>query len=109
MITVSSIGRKPIQVKVLPISEKFVDYAEGIKEQLEERGIRVELDDRDEKIGFKIREARNERVPYMLIVGEKDIEAGKVSVRSRANGEEGQADLSEFIARIEEEIKTRKC
>ena len=99
----------PVQVKVLPISEKFVDYAEGIKEQLEERGIRVELDDRDEKIGFKIREARNERVPYMLIVGEKDIEAGKVSVRSRANGEEGQADLSEFIARIEEEIKTRKC
>lgn len=99
----------PVQVKVLPISEKFVNYAEGIKEQLEERGIRVELDDRDEKIGFKIREARNERVPYMLIVGEKDIEAGKVSVRSRANGEEGQADLSEFIARIEEEIKTRKC
>ena len=99
----------PVQVKVLPISEKFVDYAEGIKEQLEERGIRIELDDRDEKIGFKIREARNERVPYMLIVGEKDIEAGKVSVRSRANGEEGQADLSEFIARIEEEIKTRKC
>ena len=99
----------PVQVKVLPISEKFVDYAEGIKEQLEERGIRVELDNRDEKIGFKIREARNERVPYMLIVGEKDIEAGKVSVRSRANGEEGQADLSEFIARIEEEIKTRKC
>ena len=99
----------PVQVKVLPISEKFVDYAEGIKEQLEERGIRVELDNRDEKIGFKIREARNERVPYMLIVGEQDIEAGKVSVRSRANGEEGQADLSEFIARIEEEIKTRKC
>lgn len=99
----------PVQVKVLPISEKFVDYAESIKEQLEERGIRVELDNRDEKIGFKIREARNERVPYMLIVGEKDIEAGKVSVRSRANGEEGQADLSEFIARIEEEIKTRKC
>ena len=99
----------PVQVKVLPISEKFVDYAEGIKEQLEERGIRTALDDRDEKIGFKIREARNERVPYMLIVGEKDIEAGKVSVRSRANGEEGQADLSEFIARIEEEIKKRKC
>ena len=99
----------PVQVKILPISEKFVDYAEGIKEQLEERGIRVELDSRDEKIGFKIREARNERVPYMLIVGEKDMEAGKVSVRSRANGEEGQADLSEFIARIEEEIKTRKC
>ena len=93
----------------MPISEKYADYAEQVRKELAAHDVDVTVDNRSEKIGFKIREARNERVPYMLIVGEKDIEAGKVSVRSRANGEEGQADLSEFIARIEEEIKTRKC
>ena len=88
----------PVQVKVLPISEKFVDYAEKVKGQLENR---------DEKIGYKIREARNERVPYMLVVGEKDMEADKVSLRSRANGEEGQFDLTDVIDRISKEIKER--
>lgn len=97
----------PVQVKVLPISEKFVDYAEKVKGQLEAANIRVELDNRDEKIGYKIREARNERVPYMLVVGEKDMEAGKVSLRSRANGEEGQFDLTDVIDRISKEIKER--
>ena len=71
----------PVQVKVLPISEKFTDYAEKVKAELDAAGIRVELDNRDEKIGYKIREARNERVPYMLVVGEKDMEANKVSLR----------------------------
>lgn len=98
----------PVQVKVLPISEKFVEYAKDVLVQLDSVGIRVSLDDRDEKIGFKIREARNERVPYMIIVGEKDLEANKVSLRSRANGEEGQFDLSDVIDRIADEIKTRK-
>ena len=97
----------PVQVKVLPISEKFVEYGEKIKAELDAAGIRVQLDNRDEKIGYKIREARNERVPYMLIVGEKDMEANKVSLRSRANGEEGQFDLADVIARVTKEIKER--
>ena len=97
----------PVQVKVLPISEKFVEYGEKIKAELDAAGIRVQLDNRDEKIGYKIREARNERVPYMLIVGEKDMEANKVSLRSRANGEEGQFDIADVIARVTKEIKER--
>ena len=96
----------PVQVKVLTISEKFNDYAEKVAAQLEDAGIRTEKDLRSEKIGFKIREARNERVPYIIVVGEKDVEANKVSLRSRA-GEEGQQDLADVIARITEEIKTR--
>ncbi|MEA4815300.1 MAG: threonine--tRNA ligase [Lachnospiraceae bacterium] len=94
----------PVQVKVLPISEKFEDYADEIYKKLDNAGIRAEKDLRAEKIGYKIREARNERVPYMIIVGEKDLEAGKVSLRSRVNGEEGQMDLSEVIERILKEI-----
>ncbi len=97
----------PVQVKILPISEKFVEYGEKIKAELDAAGIRVQLDNRDEKIGYKIREARNERVPYMLIVGEKDMEANKVSLRSRANGEEGQFDLADVIAKVTKEIKER--
>ena len=96
----------PVQVKVLTISEKFNDYAEKVAQQLEDAGIRVEKDLRSEKIGFKIREARNERTPYIIVVGEKDVEANKVSLRSRA-GEEGQQDMADVIARITEEIKTR--
>ncbi len=97
----------PVQVKVLPISEKFEDYAKSVADRLDAEGIRVETDNRAEKIGYKIREARNERVPYIIVVGEKDKEAGKVSLRSRANGEEGQFDLNDVIARVKEEIKTR--
>ncbi len=96
----------PVQVKVLTISEKFNDYADKVAQQLEDAGIRVEKDLRSEKIGFKIREARNERTPYIIVVGEKDVEANKVSLRSRA-GEEGQQDIADVIARITEEIKTR--
>ncbi len=99
----------PVQVKVLPISEKFEDYANKVYDALEAEGFRVEKDLRAEKIGYKIREARNERVPYIIVVGEKDLEANKVSLRSRANGEEGQKDLAEVIARIKEEIVTRSC
>ncbi len=97
----------PVQVKVLPISEKFEDYAKSVADRLDAEGIRVETDNRAEKIGYKIREARNERVPYIIVVGEKDKEAGKVSLRSRTNGEEGQFDLDDVIARVKEEIKTR--
>ena len=98
----------PVQAKVLPISEKFEEYAKKVANELTEAGIRTETDYRAEKIGYKIREARNERVPYIIVVGEKDLEANKVSLRSRADGDEGQKDLSEVIARINEEIKTRK-
>ena len=97
----------PVQVKVLPISEKFVDYAKSVETALDKAGIRVETDNRAEKIGYKIIEARNERIPYIIVVGEKDQEAKKVSLRSRKNGEEGQFDLADVIARIQEEIKTK--
>ncbi len=97
----------PVQVKVLPISEKFADYAENVAKQLDEAGIRVETDYRAEKIGYKIREARNERVPYIIVVGEKDQAANKVSLRSREKGEEGQLALQDVIARIQHEIQTR--
>lgn len=97
----------PVQVKVLPISEKFTDYAKQVADALDQAGIRVQTDYRAEKIGYKIREARNERVPYMIVVGEKDQEANKVSLRSRKNGEEGQVDLADVIARIQKETKER--
>lgn len=97
----------PVQVKVLPISEKFADYAAKVSEELDKAGIRVETDYRAEKIGYKIREARNERIPYIIVVGEKDEAVNKVSLRSRANGEEGQVDLKDVITRVQEEIKTR--
>ena len=97
----------PVQVKVLPISEKFEEYAESVAKELDAAGIRVETDCRSEKIGYKIREARNERVPYIIVVGEKDKEANLVSLRSRKNGEEGQVALADFIARIKKEIDTK--
>lgn len=97
----------PVQVKVLPISEKYMDYAEKVFAQLKEAGIRVEIDNRAEKIGYKIREARLQKVPYMLVVGAKEEEEGKVSVRSRFLGDEGAKDLGEFIVSLKEEIKGR--
>ena len=93
----------PEQVRVLPISEKYIDYAKKVEEQLKANDIDCSLDNRSEKIGYKIREARLERVPYMLVVGAKEEEEGKVSVRSRYLGDEGMKDLGEFIAAIKEE------
>ena len=97
----------PLQVKVLPISEKYHDYADSVVAKLKAAGIRVEGDFRAEKIGYKIREARNERAPFLLIVGEKEAELNEVSVRSRKNADEGATPLDSFIARIKEEIETR--
>ena len=97
----------PVQAKVLSISEKYEEYAEKVAGELSAAGIRVETDLRAEKIGYKIREARNERIPYIIVVGEKDLEAGKVSVRTRAGGDEGQKDLAEVISRMKKEIETR--
>ncbi|MBZ9689249.1 threonine--tRNA ligase [Clostridium estertheticum] len=97
----------PLQVKVLPISEKYHDYADMVVAKLKAANIRVEGDFRAEKIGYKIREARNERAPFMLIVGEKEAELNEVSVRSRRNDDEGAIALDSFIARIKNEIETR--
>ncbi|MBO4685046.1 MAG: threonine--tRNA ligase [Lachnospiraceae bacterium] len=97
----------PLQVKVLPVSEKTNEYAAKVNQALEDAGIRTQLDDRNEKIGYKIREARMDRVPYMLVVGPKEAEEGLVSVRSRFAGDEGQKDLKEFIRAIREEIDNR--
>ncbi len=94
----------PVQVKVLPISDKYMDYAENVLAQLKDAGIRAELDSRAEKIGYKIREAQMQKVPYMLVVGAKEEESGLVSVRSRFEGDEGQKSTAEFIAALKEEI-----
>jgi threonyl-tRNA synthetase len=98
----------PLQVKLLPISDKFMDYASDVQKQLLAAGIRVEIDDRQEKIGKKIRETELMKVPYMLVVGEKEMNENKVSVRRQGRGDMGSEDLQEFINRVVEEIKNRK-
>ena len=97
----------PVQVKMLPIADRHLDRLYEIKKQLEAAGLRVEVDDRSEKIGFKIRAAQLEKVPYMLIVGDKDIENGTVSVRSRKDGEQGAMSVEDFLAKITEEVATK--
>ena len=98
----------PEQVRVLPISDKYMDYAEETGKKLKAAGILNSVDKRAEKIGYKIREARLERIPYMLIVGEKEAAEGTVSVRSRYKGEEGAKPIDDFIAEISEEIRTKE-
>lgn len=97
----------PEQVKVLPISEKYHEYANEVAAKLKEAKIRCSVDERSEKIGYKIRDARLNKIPYMLVVGAKEQEEGVVSVRSRFLGDEGQRSLDTFIAEITEEIKNR--
>ncbi len=97
----------PEQVRVLPISDKYLDYAGKVEQQLRANGILCTVDRRSEKIGYKIRETRMAKVPYMLVVGEKEEECGKVSVRSRFLGDEGQKDLGQFIDDICREIRTK--
>ena len=94
----------PTQVKLLPIGPSQHEYAKGVMNTLKAAGIRCELDDRNEKIGYKIREAQLEKVPYMLVIGEKEAEAGAVAVRSRKNGDMGAVSASEFLANIVKEI-----
>lgn len=96
----------PVQVKVLPISEKYQDYADKVYKELDDNGIRVEMDDRAEKIGYKIREARNERVPYIIVVGEKEAAEGTVSVRCKAE-DLGSMSLDKFLADVKEEIANK--
>ncbi len=98
----------PVQVKLLPIADRHLDYIYEVKRKLEESGIiRIEIDDRSEKIGYKIREAQLEKVPYMLLVGDKDIEGGTVSIRDRRDGDIGSMSIEEFIAKITEEVNNK--
>lgn len=97
----------PVQVKVMSIAEKHNEYANKVKETLEEMDIRVELDERNEKIGYKIREAQLQKVPYMLILGDKEVEENKVGVRERKAGDLGQMDLNEFIEKVKKEIQDK--
>ena len=97
----------PVQVKVLPISDKYLEYGEKVLAELKEAGIRAEIDTTAEKIGYKIREAQMNKIPYMLVVGAKEEEEGVVAVRSRFAGDEGQKTLSEFVDAVKEEIAKR--
>ena len=96
----------PTQVKVMPITDNQLDYAKEVCNKLLEHGIRAEVDGRQEKIGYKIREAQVNKIPYMLIIGEKEVEANSVGVRSRKEGDIGQMLLSNFIGKVQEEIRT---
>lgn len=98
----------PLQVKILPISDKFMDYANSILQTLKKADIRVEIDDRNEKIGKKIRDTELMRVPYMLVVGEKEMNEGKVSIRRQGKGDLGSKSLEDFTAELKEEISSRK-
>jgi len=97
----------PVQAIVLPISDKFNDYAYKIKKEMEQKGLRIEVDDRAEKIGYKIREARLQRIPYMLVVGEKEVENRLVSVNKRDVGDIGQYAVEDFISMILEEVEKK--
>ncbi len=98
----------PEQVRVLPISEKYEAYAESVRKELAKNGIDATADNRSEKIGFKIREARLDKLPYMLVVGQKEEEEGTVSVRSRFAGDEGSKSLADFITAVRREIDTKE-
>ena len=98
----------PLQVRVLPISDKFLEYAQTVSDKLKKADIRTEVDERSEKIGKKIRDAEVAKVPYMLIIGEKEVNDGKVSVRRQGKGDEGSIDPDEFIARLQQEIANKE-
>ncbi len=98
----------PVQVKVLPLSEKFLDYASDVQKQLLDAGLRAELDERSEKLGYKIREAQSLKIPYMLVVGGKEQENGTVAVRTRLGGDQGAVPTAEFIEAIQKEIAEKR-
>jgi threonyl-tRNA synthetase len=98
----------PTQVRVLPISKKLIDKAAGIVDYLSKQGLRVEMDDRNEKIGYKIREAQNEKIPYMLVIGQKEADSGMVAVRSRSEGELGTISVEEFTQKVKAEVENLK-
>ena len=95
----------PVQAKILPITDKQLEYARKVKEEFLDKGIRVELDERQEKLGYKIREAQMEKVPYILVIGDKEIEANAVGVRARSKGDIGQMSVEDFIQRVQDEVR----
>lgn len=95
----------PVQVKIMPISDNQLEYAKNVLQKLQDEGIRVELDDRQEKIGYKIREAQLQKIPYMLILGEKEVESGMVGVRSRKEGDIGAMEIEAFMTKVKEEVE----
>ena len=97
----------PEQVRILPITDRTVDYSNELAAKLDEYGLRVEVDARNEKIGFKIREAQMQKIPYMLVIGDKEAEEGTVAVRSRKEGDLGAMAIDAFIAKITEEVRTK--
>ena len=97
----------PQQVRILPIADRHADYAKSVQEKLIKEGLRVQVDERSEKIGYKIREAQLQKVPYMFIVGDKEVEEGAISVRSRDHGEQGSQQLEDFVSKIKEEIAAK--
>ena len=97
----------PVQVKILPVSDAQIEYAKQVKEEYAKYGIRVEIDDRNEKIGYKIREAQLEKVPYMLVLGAKEVESNTVSVRSRKSADIVQMSKEEFAEMVKDKIDTK--
>jgi threonyl-tRNA synthetase len=98
----------PVQAKVIPVSTAYEDYARQVAEQLQEAGIRVESDLRNEKLGYKIREAQLEKAPYMLVVGENEMQSASVSIRKRGEGDIGAKPVSELILYLQEQIATKQ-
>ncbi|MBA2746027.1 MAG: threonine--tRNA ligase, partial [Flavisolibacter sp.] len=99
----------PVQVKILPISDKFMEYAKSLLNKLKKADIRAEIDDRSEKIGRKIRDTEMLRVPYMLVVGEKEVNEGKVSIRRQGIGDLGSKDVDTFLNEVVEEVRERRA
>lgn len=97
----------PVQARILPISEKHYEAAAALRKKLVAEGMRVELDDRSEKVGYKIREAQVQKVPYMLIMGDREIEENKVNVRNRDQGEMGAVAIDELLAQLKNEINSK--
>lgn len=98
----------PVQVKVITVASRHVDYAASVAHQLEQESIRVEVDDRNERVGYKIREGEVEKVPYLLVLGDQEVESGLIRVRKRGAGDQGPARLPEFVANLKEEIEQKK-
>ena len=99
----------PVQARILPITDRHLEYARQVKDLLAAGDIRVELDSRNEKVNYKIREAQGQKIPYMLVVGDKEAAGGTVAVRHRSKGDLGVQETAEFIAALQEEIRTRSC
>lgn len=99
----------PVQVKVIPITDRTKDYAQSIADKLNAEGFRVETDFRSEKLGYKLREAQNNKIPYMIVVGDKEAEDGTISLRKRMVGDQGTMNFDEFLEMIRTERDTRSC